>query len=96
MKLMGMSVVVKFSTPTQLQEWSSKVSARLNRRTDREKKQLLLAFILISVTLCTGMLIRGITRGHFAGLQHPDWKPPLVYYDSVLHDAMTGQFHEFE
>ena len=96
MKVMGMSVHVKFPMPTKLQEWCSGVSIRLNRLTDREKKQLLLGFILLTVTLFTGMLIGGITRGHSAGLQLQDWKPPLVYYDSVLHDAMTRQFYEFE
>ena len=94
MKVVGIPVAVQFPRSGLLKNWLSCLSEKLNRLRDRNKKLVVLLFVLVSVAVVSGLLIRGASGEYSAGLAKPNWEPPLIYYDSLFHKTQTKQLYE--
>ena len=94
MRLLGISFSVHFPESVAVKKFISQLSAKLNRFSDKTKRQLVIVFVLLAVSLSAFILLQGFSRTHSARLQIPDWEPPLIYYDSILYHKLTELDYE--
>lgn len=89
MKILGITVAAPFKESVFLEKYASLLSNKINRLSEHAKKQLILAFILLSIAVLGGNLILGISAESTTSLRIPAWESPLIYYDSLLHKPIT-------
>ncbi|MEB2782191.1 hypothetical protein U3A58_17495 [Algoriphagus sp. C2-6-M1] len=90
MRILGITVSAAIQESAFLEKYASLLSNKVNRLSEHAKKQLILAFILISIAMLGGSLILGIPTENTTSLRIPAWEPPMIYYDSLLHKPITN------
>ena len=90
MRILGMSVSVAIQESAFPKKYASLLSNKVNRLPEQAKKQLILAFILLSIAVLGGSLMLGIPTETTDSLRIPAWEPPMIYYDSLLHKPITN------
>lgn len=88
MRILGITVGAP-SESVFLEKYARLFSTKINRLSEHAKKQLILAFILLSVAVIGGNLILGISSEKTASVHFPVWEPPLIYYDSLFYKPIT-------
>ncbi|WP_057940193.1 hypothetical protein [Algoriphagus resistens] len=90
MRILGITVSAAIQESAFPKKYTSLLSNKVNRLPEQAKKQLILAFILLSIVVLGGSLMLGISTETTDSLRIPAWEPPLIYYDSLLHKPITN------
>ena len=90
MRILGITVSAAIQESAFPEKYASLLSNKVNRLPEQAKKQLILAFILLSIAVLGGNLMLGIPSETTDSLRIPAWEPPLIYYDSLLHKPITN------
>jgi hypothetical protein len=89
MKIIGITVAFAFGKSTFLDKYASLLSIKINRLSEDAKRQLVIAFILLSVAMCSWIFFQGISKENTAALRIPVWEPPIIYYDSLFLEPLN-------
>lgn len=94
MRILGIPVYIQIRKSAFFEKQVKLLSSRLNKASDQTKKQVVLAFILLSVGVCSGLLIKGLTTPPITVLQIPEWESPLILQDSLYNNSQTKRAYE--
>ncbi|TXD77399.1 hypothetical protein [Algoriphagus ratkowskyi] len=91
---MGIPVTFSLGSSVFAKRYAALFSDRINRFSEQSKRKLIFAFILLSVSLTSAVLIQGLYTENKGVLPIPVWEPPVIYYDSLLHQPLNNILHE--
>ncbi len=94
MRILGIPVYIQIRKSAFIEKHVKLLSSQLNKGTDQTKKQVVLAFILLSVGVCSGLLIKGLSKEPITVLQIPEWESPLILHDSLYNNSQTKRAYE--
>ncbi|WP_339750814.1 hypothetical protein [Algoriphagus aquimarinus] len=94
MKILGIPVYIQIRESAFFEKQVKLLSYLINKGSDHTKKQVVLAFILLSVGMCSGLLIKGLSKEPMSVLQIPEWESPLILHDSLYNNSLTKRAYE--
>lgn len=94
MRILGISVYLQIRENAFFIKQVKLLSSQLNKASDQTKKQVVFAFILIAVGVCSGLLIKGLTTTPISVLEVPEWESPLILHDSLYNNSQTTRAYE--
>ncbi|TXE04768.1 hypothetical protein [Algoriphagus aquimarinus] len=94
MRILGIPVYIQIRKSALIEKHVKQLSYLFNKGSDHTKKQVVFVYILLSVGMCSALLIKGLSKEPMSVLQIPEWESPLILHDSLYNNSQTKRAYE--